>query len=178
MARAFLVSGRSCFELTNDTKVIGRSFSADYVVLDSSVSRKHAEIRMIESVVTVVDLGSRNGTYVDNGRVETCEIEVGASIRFGKVLFRVEDEESSIGSMASEMSSVESIDMDSLLSPAQKRVFDRLLTGLSEKEIAVVMGISHHTVHNHVREIYSRLGVKSRAELMARLLTRTFGEEE
>jgi DNA-binding CsgD family transcriptional regulator len=172
MARAFLVSGRSCFELTEETKTLGRSYSADYIVLDVSVSRKHAEIAYAKNVVSIKDLGSRNGTYVESGQVSSCEVGVGSSVRFGKILFRIENEESSMASMASEVSSMSTIDPTIVLSPAQKKVLDRMLTGLSEKEVAAILEISHHTVHNHVREIYSRLGVNSRAELMAKLLTK------
>lgn len=45
-----------------------------------------------------------------------------------------------------------------------------LLRGLSEKEIADQLGLSHHTVHEYVKELYKRYGVGSRAELMARCL--------
>jgi DNA-binding CsgD family transcriptional regulator len=41
------------------------------------------------------------------------------------------------------------------------------LRGLeSEKQIALQMGISPHTVHNHVRRLYSKFNVTSRSELM------------
>ena len=177
MARAFLVSGRLCFELTDETKTLGRSYSTDYIILDPSVSRKHAELTWVNDVLVIKDLGSRNGTFVENGQVSNCEVTVGTSIRFGKVRFKVEDEDSSVASMASELSSVPEIDPAHLLSPAQKRVLESLLTGLSEKEVAKILRISHHTVHNHVREIYSRLDVNSRAELMAKLLTRNGVED-
>jgi DNA-binding CsgD family transcriptional regulator len=46
-----------------------------------------------------------------------------------------------------------------------------LLSGLSEKQIAARLDLSRHTVHNHVKEIYRVVGVQSRAELMAILLS-------
>ncbi len=42
-----------------------------------------------------------------------------------------------------------------------------LLEGDSEKQVAVRMGLSRHTVHEYVTELYRRLGVSSRPELMA-----------
>jgi DNA-binding CsgD family transcriptional regulator len=36
----------------------------------------------------------------------------------------------------------------------------------SEKEIAARMGLSPHTVHNHIRRLYAKFKVNSRAELM------------
>jgi DNA-binding CsgD family transcriptional regulator len=53
------------------------------------------------------------------------------------------------------------------LSEAQKRVLDLLLDGNSEKEVAVRLEISRHTVHNHVKEIYKKMTVNSRPELLA-----------
>ena len=45
-----------------------------------------------------------------------------------------------------------------------------LLSGDSEKEVANKLGLSQHTVHIHVKKIYKRLDVSSRAELMAKCL--------
>ena len=45
-----------------------------------------------------------------------------------------------------------------------------LTRGDSEKQIARALGISQHTVHVYVKQLYKRLGVSSRAELMARFM--------
>jgi DNA-binding CsgD family transcriptional regulator len=50
-----------------------------------------------------------------------------------------------------------------------------LLTGQSEKGIASSLGLSPHTVHDYVKVIYRKLGVGSRAELMASALTKRLG---
>ncbi len=52
----------------------------------------------------------------------------------------------------------------------QRQVLGELLNGLAEKQIAARLGISHHTVHAHVKSIYQRLNVSSRAELLVRCL--------
>lgn len=57
------------------------------------------------------------------------------------------------------------------LSPRLAEVHSLLLKGLSEKEAAVRMGLSVHTVHRHVNRLYHVLGVNSRAELLARGLS-------
>jgi DNA-binding NarL/FixJ family response regulator len=41
------------------------------------------------------------------------------------------------------------------------------LRGESEKQIAQKLGLSRHTVHEYVGNIYRHFGVCSRAELMA-----------
>ena len=56
------------------------------------------------------------------------------------------------------------------LSPRMRQTLEHLLAGLSEKEAATKMGLSVHTVHVHVKALYKRLNVTSRAELLARIL--------
>jgi DNA-binding CsgD family transcriptional regulator len=51
------------------------------------------------------------------------------------------------------------------------------LAGLSEKDVAVRLELSRHTVHSHVREIYRLLNVRTRSELLARFV-RAVGERE
>ncbi|MCC6623516.1 MAG: hypothetical protein IT385_19805 [Deltaproteobacteria bacterium] len=48
----------------------------------------------------------------------------------------------------------------------------RLCRGLSEKQIAAELGMSPHTVHDHVKRLHLRFGVQSRGELIARALRR------
>jgi DNA-binding CsgD family transcriptional regulator len=56
---------------------------------------------------------------------------------------------------------------DTPLSPMARRIVTKLLTGMSEKEIATSMGQPVTTTHKYIRTIYERFGVKSRAALMA-----------
>ncbi len=58
-------------------------------------------------------------------------------------------------------------DAQTNLSPRLRQTLTLLLAGGSEKEVARRMGISRHTVHEYVVELYKRLHVNSRAELMA-----------
>jgi DNA-binding CsgD family transcriptional regulator len=57
-----------------------------------------------------------------------------------------------------------------LLTPRQKEVLARLLSGDGDKQVARRLGISVHTASDHVKAIYRRLGVNSRGELMAKYL--------
>ncbi|MEO1086791.1 MAG: LuxR C-terminal-related transcriptional regulator, partial [Acidobacteriota bacterium] len=54
------------------------------------------------------------------------------------------------------------------LSGREKQVFDLLVRGLRYREIADSLFISLDTVRSHIRRIYRKLDVSSRAELMAR----------
>lgn len=55
------------------------------------------------------------------------------------------------------------------LSGAQARVVKLALEGLGDVAIAERLGLSRHTVSNHLRRVYAQLGVSSRFELSALL---------
>jgi DNA-binding CsgD family transcriptional regulator len=57
------------------------------------------------------------------------------------------------------------------LTPAQRDVLQLLLSSKTEKEIANELGQSFHTTHTHVKDIFRKYNVKSRAGLMAVWLT-------
>jgi DNA-binding NarL/FixJ family response regulator len=69
---------------------------------------------------------------------------------------------------ASEPTSPAEPPMMSLLTRRMRQILELLVQGKSEKEVASELGVSPHTVHIHVTRMYSRLGVNSRAELLAR----------
>jgi DNA-binding CsgD family transcriptional regulator len=58
------------------------------------------------------------------------------------------------------------------LPPSLRRALECLLEGHSEKEAAKIMGVTSNTFHGYVKQLYERLGVSSRAELMARWVRR------
>ena len=56
------------------------------------------------------------------------------------------------------------------LPPRLASVLARFLLGESEKEAAHHLGVTHHTVHSYAKQLYRRLGVTSRSELLARFI--------
>ena len=58
------------FFLTQSEMTIGRDASADLTVNDQSISRKHAKIVKANGKVAITDLGSSNGTFVNDKKVE------------------------------------------------------------------------------------------------------------
>src|SRR5262249_46860608 len=148
---------------------------------DSSVSRKHAQLRLCGSSLAVTDLGSSNGTFVGHSRVRASQVSPGQVVRFGSVCFivtledlketqRLAEAETDKRDYPSSGRDVPSLAMQDSLSTAQRRVFDLLLTGHPEKAIAQRLNLSYHTVHNHVRAIFRTFGVHSRAELLGRMI--------
>jgi len=82
----FLELGGRRLALGPGETVIGRGRDCDLVVDDPTVSRNHALLSIAEDRVTLQDLESSNGTFVDGRRLrgETV-LAAGARLRFGRV---------------------------------------------------------------------------------------------
>ena len=59
-------------------------------------------------------------------------------------------------------------DPTTALPPRLTQTLNELLAGSSEKQIAVKLDLSRHTIHNYVKALHQRFGVSSRGELLAR----------
>lgn len=70
------------FPLSKPRVVLGRQ-GADITLDDSEVSRKHCALEIHGVLATLVDLGSTNGTFVNEERVETAELEHLSEFRVG-----------------------------------------------------------------------------------------------
>lgn len=62
---------------------IGRKAENDLQLLSDSVSRQHAEIVYQDDSYYIVDVGSKRGTYVNDQRVQRCELQHLDRIRIG-----------------------------------------------------------------------------------------------
>src|SRR5262249_10308830 len=69
---------------------IGTSPTCELRLSDSSVSRIHCAVTIERGVLTVNDLESTNGTYVDGVRVRDADVQAGSMIRIGKTALRVD----------------------------------------------------------------------------------------
>lgn len=69
--------------------VIGRAPDCGIVLDDPRVSRAHARLEAGADGVTVHDLGSRNGTYVNDDRVDVIDLAAGDQLTIGSVIFQV-----------------------------------------------------------------------------------------
>ena len=68
--------------------VLGREGSGIILLRSSTVSRRHARVDIADGNVTVEDLGSKNGTYVNDRRVEgPTPVVDGDQVRFGSLVF-------------------------------------------------------------------------------------------
>jgi pSer/pThr/pTyr-binding forkhead associated (FHA) protein len=67
----------------HENTIIGRDDACDIKVDNEYVSRKHIEVCFESGSWWLRDLGSRNGTYVDNKRIERVPITAGTRARLG-----------------------------------------------------------------------------------------------
>ena len=78
------------FRLTKPVTTVGRREACDIRIPLAEVSRKHLEVQVDEVSVRVKDLGSANGTYVNNKRVEEEKLAPGDVLIVGPVVFTVQ----------------------------------------------------------------------------------------
>ncbi|RLK13445.1 type III secretion system (T3SS) inner membrane Yop/YscD-like protein [Micromonospora sp. M71_S20] len=73
-------------------QVIGRAPTADIVVHDAHLSRRHAEVWLTGEGAALADLGSTNGTWLNDRRITGVErLADGDVIRLGRTELRVYD---------------------------------------------------------------------------------------
>jgi polysaccharide biosynthesis/export protein len=111
-AALHLVEGRDGqqeFSLSRNPTVIGRSNNADVVLSDPTVSDFHARIIKHSFGYTVEDMGSAEGTFLRDKRVNHARLITGDAIRLGNTILTFTDERAaSAQSPSTSLASVES----------------------------------------------------------------------
>ena len=169
------------YELIEGEHRLGRSRTCQIRLQHDSVSREHALIVVDDRrKIFIRDLQSRNGTLVNEQKIEQQELRIGSKIRLGAILLEVVKDIDAVKNRIVEDESTTMAGLDSIskelqakinsLTEAQRRVLSLLLRGHSEKESATLLFISPSTVHNHIRQVYQKFDVKARSELMALFL--------
>ncbi len=74
----------SRFLLDQDVTTVGRHPEAGILLDDVTVSRRHVEFRREGTSFTLHDMGSLNGTYVNQDRVDSLALKNGMEIQIGK----------------------------------------------------------------------------------------------
>ncbi|GAA1349431.1 FHA domain-containing protein [Falsarthrobacter nasiphocae] len=72
------------FLLDADVTSAGRHPDADIFLDDVTVSRRHVEFRRHGQSFELVDMGSLNGTYVNQDRVDALTLRSGMEVQIGK----------------------------------------------------------------------------------------------
>ncbi len=77
-------SNQRTFEINTPLIILGRGTDCDLRLVDPGVSRHHAEIRVVDGVVVLVDLGSTIGTFVNGQPVRRIALYDGTKVTLGR----------------------------------------------------------------------------------------------
>jgi pSer/pThr/pTyr-binding forkhead associated (FHA) protein len=123
--------------LTNECVTIGRALENDVVITSKRVSREHARVRREGWRVILEDLGSTNGTFLNDERVLTSmELHDGDRITIGDVTFVFNDPDITYRDTPFP-------DLEVDMAAGMVRV-DRRLVGLAPKEFALLAFLFEH----------------------------------
>lgn len=89
--RPYLDVDGDTYPLLGAITVLGRDTTADITLPDAGISRRHAEVRVTHDgphlVVSLRDLGSTNGTFVNGERIDSRRLSDGDRVTVGRVSF-------------------------------------------------------------------------------------------
>ncbi len=73
----------------NETMIVGRSSDCDISLSAAHLSRRHAQLQVLDGLLFVRDLGSANGTYLNGKQVTEARVKRGDELRFDTLSFGV-----------------------------------------------------------------------------------------
>src|ERR1051326_4538320 len=84
-------SKRQRFIIRKSETIVGRQKGCDLRIPLSEISRRHCVLRLQDGTVTLEDLDSANGTYLNEDRVQgSVAVQSGDQIRLGPIVFVAE----------------------------------------------------------------------------------------
>jgi signal transduction histidine kinase len=72
------------FDLTLPVHSVGRDSTSNIRLIDTEVSRRHAEFRLVNGVYHLVDVGSANGSFVNGQPVKDVTLQPGDRVQIGQ----------------------------------------------------------------------------------------------
>lgn len=143
---------------------IGRDDSNDVPLGDDlRVSRTHAQITNRDGQWLLIDLGSKNGTFVNARSVSTHPLRDGDEIRIGGSNWQFRSADDPYATEAA--TDVHGYYLRPNLTNREVDVLRLVSDGLSDKDIGKRLQISVNTVRSHLDRIGEKTGLRKRSEL-------------
>ncbi|MHC4601670.1 MAG: FHA domain-containing protein, partial [Planctomycetota bacterium] len=79
------------YHIPEGNMIVGRDRKVDIAIFDHNISRHHITVVRRDVQVMIRDLGSRNGTFVNNTRVTESELKPGDILRLGNLSLFFDD---------------------------------------------------------------------------------------
>ena len=164
--------------LSAGTSRAGRGGGCEIVIRNGMVSRVHAEFELSADGLTVRDLGSRNGVYVNDEQLRdsAASLDHGDSIRIGLTELVVVADDlmvrpehlSTLPPLDDgvECATETKIDVLRHLSKREREVFELIVRGHPRREVACLLGMSVKTFDVHQANIKEKLESSNRADLV------------
>lgn len=151
--------------IDRDQLVVGRADTADFHIDDPGLSRAHAKILRVDpAVVNLLDLGSKNGTFVNGARIDAVVIKSGDQIQLGPdTVVQFDHGPSSTGVASDPVVRARILEV---LTPRELEVAKLVVDGMPSTRVAKRLAISVRTVESHLDRIYDKLDVSSRQGLL------------
>ncbi len=166
----YSAQGRKVFSLPTDAVTAGRANDAGIRLEgDGGISRLHALFERLEGGWRLSDLGSRNGTFVNDHRIAApVALRPGDEIQIGAWRLAFFDEHADgDGTLLDADTRLALPDAASVvdLSMREREVLTLLARGDTDEQIAGELFISVATVRSHLDRIRDKTGCRRRPEL-------------
>jgi len=171
-------------DIVGPSFVVGREADCDLVVDDDMVSRHHARLVYSDDGLTVEDLDSRNGVFVNQVRIGAPTLLAhGDVLALGLKSYEVVDLQvvprnktptlpMPFGSPdADGPEPVTLAPRIGVLTEREREVFELIVLGHTQREIAERLHLSVKTVESHRAHIAEKLRCRTRAELVQYAIT-------
>ncbi|MGB7063280.1 MAG: SpoIIE family protein phosphatase [Candidatus Zixiibacteriota bacterium] len=188
MIKLFSLEGNKLYDWTLEKGkfTVGRSTQGDLVISDSTVSRRHAEIEIVdENIINLADLGSHNGTTVNGYAIsDSAELHNGDIISFGRVEFKItvgEEEQPASGTFSvaesdDDMQNATVLPIKEALQPLPAEIIDnpRVFQAISEMgRMLILPGSGEEMFHKALELLQGAIPT----ERVALLLSKPGGQE-
>ncbi len=92
----WIINNKLRFPLKIGINIVGRQKGHDIQIKDPYVSRRHLSIDLLsDGSMTLMDLGSSNGLFINGKKVPNAILRVGESFTVGVTTFTIEEGHSS-----------------------------------------------------------------------------------